>query len=149
MTLACVPLKKLPDGKGQNFYPGVCSLFFFHFLLIFILMSNENQICSLHFIPLLKCRFHHLHKLLTPLQQYAHVSPVITTDGQILAPLLSVCLCSQSHWNHIFSSSTSLVPQFVMSTKYYGEKRAFLDLCKAPEWCEPPVREANPAALNT
>lgn len=45
-----VPFKDLADVKGQNFYLGVCSLFFFQLFLIFILMSNENKICSLHFL---------------------------------------------------------------------------------------------------
>lgn len=51
MTADCVLLKDLPDVKGQNSYLEVCSLFLFQFFLIFIIMSNENQICSLHFIP--------------------------------------------------------------------------------------------------
>lgn len=139
VTPGCVPLKEVPDVKGQNFYPGVCSLFFFQIFVISIFMSNENQFFPSTLQPFWNAAFktRHLYKLLTPLQQHEHVSPAITADGQILAPLLWVYLCSQSHWNNILSQSTSLLPEFITSPKNYKEKRAFLDLCKSPEWSDP------------
>lgn len=87
-------------------------LIVFQVFVISILMSNETQICSLTLQPFWNAAFKtwHLFKLLTPLQQHEHVSPAITPDGQILAPLFWAYLCSQSHWNYILSSSTSLLP---------------------------------------
>lgn len=84
MTPDCIPLKELPDVKGQNFYFGVCNVFFSQFFLIFTSVSKENRIWNVIF------KAHRLYKLLTPLWQQVHISPVMTTDGQILAPLLWV-----------------------------------------------------------